>query len=505
MKATSIYWVIFLAACSSSNITATAFSPGDPGDPVQIHAAALGSGLTQITLTNTSAYDWTFGVVTLAPIFTVANPAPLPLAAFSHRDSPVAGHPTVLITGMGLSEGTNAWVFPPLAQGATATITVPANGPFSFVAHAISSLDDFVGFNDAPVPVTGGTLTGYDLNSANGNIVNWANEVGGWPGTVGLAEGNPCSGAPMTSDQSLLALTMDPTGDPSWPATPTSGEFSGDWSTDGTARVSTPLPSQPAVTGMFWIVDVCPTATASVRVSAHMDTTGLADHDSVATLVVYFFDAGGNALRIDAGYALHRPNVRVEILEGDIPAGTRRIAVAPMANISASETGTPRFDDVTLDYIASAPASSTFASDDFSSYDASNNATGWSESGGDWLVDPANNHAVLWNPAWSSGALPITATFSKTFPLPAAATMSASLYAAATFADPASSVTWRLRFSDGTTTNGEALTGSNFNFLRFSHAAIPPGATDVTVEVETTLGAYESSSLSVDNLVLSTP
>ncbi|MCC6811722.1 MAG: hypothetical protein IT381_30100 [Deltaproteobacteria bacterium] len=511
--------IFTLAACEANapqpNMEVEAFIPGDAGDPViQFALATAANTAVRITIRNTSNSNWTQGLLTFSPVFTVGQVASTAVRNYTFASSPSVGNATTLANALGLTLGTNAFLVNALNVGQTATITIPsaANAQISFIAHVATSIDDFVGFRNQNVGAGSITVQGFDPDDGAGGTIVLGN------GTTGPAAGsspvtitntNPCTVPAMTTAATLLTKNMATAqpNDPAWPGTDGGGDFGGDWTTDGqAASVWVPSVNKPAVTGMFWFIPICPLPGSSASAAAAMDTTLFTQHDSVATLVVYFFDSAGTALKIVEGWPLHRPNTRAEVLaEMAIPEQARRIAIAPMAMISASETASVRYDNLSLSYAPAAATVTAIASDNFSSYDATNQPTGWTESGGDWLVNPSFNHATLWNASWSGGTAAATTTLSKTFPLSATGTLSAQIFAAATYSDASSFVRMDLTFSGGSTVQGEALTGSNYNMLRHSSVAIPAGSTSVTVTINATLGATETSSLYVDDLAITTP
>lgn len=172
-------------------------------------AALQGQAATfTITLTNTSTgttSPWSTGLLTLSPLVTIGL-APQPSSAqayatyvFANSNCNLAdtacpagtcvddGNATVLAQRWGLTLGTNAWLVPTIANGASQTVTfdAPAGSRLSYVAWIANTgtFDDFVAIHppgdlstmsvplfDAsnnPLPEIVFDISGYDSNSTS--------------------------------------------------------------------------------------------------------------------------------------------------------------------------------------------------------------------------------------------------------------------------------------------------------------------------------------------------
>jgi hypothetical protein len=296
------------------------------------------------------------------------------------------------------------------------------------------------------------------------------------------------------------------------------GDFNGDWYSDGTAARwwnptwggTGPLPT---TSGFFKFMDVHPAPGSTMTFTADIDPAFTAV-DSRATLVLYFYACDGSTISIATSTPLFKgTQTRVGIYDQAIPAGTARIGIAPMAYFGATETNTVNFKTLSVDYAPGITlASVATITEDFSSFGPSaygnNQPTGWIDSGGNWLVDPSNKWATWWNPTFGANGttLPQTAILSKDFPLTTQSgdLVDGTLFAAANFTDPGSSIGFRVTFNDAASTQlaSGTITGPNYGTLHLSRAAAPAGATSVHVEIVLVAGAAETKSLYVDNLLI---
>jgi hypothetical protein len=516
------------------------FEPGDRADPIFRQAQAVtGSESVTLTFANKSGYGFSQGLVLFTVPFTVGTAPHVGLFNFVRSSSASAGKADVLAAGLGLTVGTNAFLVPRVANGANATVslTVPAGTRITYVARVENSIDDFI--TAADVPLSSGVpgqpiafaIQGYDLstnNNPNGLTTLGNGTTGANPASTSLTitTSGDCPAGPTVVAQNWLNDDFSAGAlDSAWPRNAGwDGDFNGDWYTDGqTARVwnpnwggASPTAPVPTTTGFWKFFDVCPAAGAKLSVESKV-TTNFSDARSDSTLVVYFFDRGGQLLSVSTNHPLRDTNDRIFALyDAEIPPSTRRIAVAPMMYLAAQEQGAVFFDRLRVDYEpATIWKTSAVASDDFSSYGASNfggnQPTGWSEFGGDWFAMPTEKWATLWNPRYAAGSLPaagVDTGMVKTFSLSglkAGDVINARVFAAATFSDKRSFVRLRLVFNGPT---GPAVESDRqvrgYGLVDVRRQTIPAGATSVTVIVNAFLGAAETSSLYVDNLVLNT-
>lgn len=532
----TMFAALAVTACGvgAESVSTREFEPGDSADPILQRVAALSSQQNDslsVTITNSSNAGWTQGLITLSAPFVVGAKPSNPMLQFVSQSSSKQGNATVFAQSLGLTVGVDAFVVPALAKGASTTValTVPATAKLSFIARVVGSLDDFAAVVDAPLTsgapgAASSAMVGYDLQNSAG-VVSVGN------GTIGQSAGNSsfvvvdqsdCASGKLTVDTRLIFDDFSKgAGDSIWPAGyGWDADFNGDWYTDGiTARVynpnwggADPKATLPAVTGFFKTLSICPVSSALLQIDSKV-VTQYSDPTSDTTLVVYFFNRGGQVLNIAANSPLHdRSDRHFSIFDLAIPAATRQIVVAPMARIGAAEQGSVYYDWVSVDYeLSSSWAVKSVATDDFSKSSngqyGTNQPTGWSEFGGDWYAMTAQKWATLGNPVWSGGTAGVDTGLVKTFALTGRAaneSINAQIFAASTFTDPSSFVRVRLIFNDAAATVIESdrqVRGWGTAGIR--RAAIPATATQATAVINVYLGSTETSSLYVDNFSLS--
>lgn len=508
------------------------FTPGEEGDPVVAmakQAATAGTQTTQVNIQNGTGWSFTAGLITKAPLFTVGTTGSAALTAFVTGANAKAGDATALATALGLTLGVDAWVTTAASSaGGTGSAWVEAtpSQTLYYLARVSGSTDDFVASSSFTLNSTSVALTGYDLNDNGGRITQGNGTTGSSIGTLQLKNITAClSGAVMTVSQKLLSEAFTAgANDPLWPKNiGWAGDFNGDWYTDGVSvRVRVPgqpgteaaAPS-PTVTGFVKFIDVCPTTNATLSVTARTDTTKYTSQSSDTTLVVYFFDAANNLLKVSANYPLYRGNDRTQALyDVSVPIATRRIAVAPMAYLSAGETQPVFLQNLDVDYVVSTSTTTSLGTDAFTSYSngtyGRSQPTGWQEFGGDWFAHTTLKVATLWNPKWGgdqSRPPPVDTGMVKTFTISsgnnnAADKLDVKLFAAATFTDPTSFVRLRAIFANGTTVESERLQGTAYSDLWIRRAQIPSVSSNVRIIVNAYLGPLETSSLYVDDLII---
>lgn len=532
---------VMVGACAppeTSTCTTCSFTPGDGEDPIiqAAREALTGTETVTLTLSNQTSYDFTAGVITFSQLFTVGSVPSTALFNYAKEGTNKTAKNDVLVTALGLTAGTNAFLVPALGKKKTVsiTLTVPAGVNLNYLARVDTSTDDFVAVSDVPlssgnpgtpIPIA---MKGYDLSSSNypAGLTSLGNgTVGAAPSnsTLSIVTSGDCpNGATLVKQNLLTDDFTTGANNSAWPKNAGwDGDFNGDWYTDGiTARVwnpnwggAAPGAPIPTTTGFWKFFDVCPAAGSKFNVEAKIATT-FTDPLSDSTLVVYYFDRAGTLLSVAANHPLRDLNDRrFAIYDSAIPASTRRIAVAPMMFLAQGEKGAAFFDRVTVDYeAADSYATTTVATDDFSSYGTSNSGknqpTGWTEFGGDWYAMTATKWATVWNPAFNGGAANVDTGMFKSFTLSglrAGDVINAQLFAAATFSDKTSFARIRLLFNDSAASVIESdRQVRGYGNIDVRRAVIPTGATSVKVVVNAYLGAAETSSLYVDNFKLET-
>ncbi len=469
--------------------------------------------------------------MTFSPVFTLGASASAGLRAFTNPNQNTPwGNAATLAQTLGLPLGTSANIAPALTRGAsfTMTVQVPRGGSVYYIA---ATDDDDWGFVAVgPISTVSKAspstkLVGYFAPKdssyrvlTNKNVITSATSATTATVTNFTLD---CPSGVMSERANLLQDDFSTgAGELLWPSTVGyAGDFNGEWVTDGqAARVINPTwpdadknaPPLPIITGFVKFLDVCPAAAAQLSVTATAVTSAYTDPQSDATLVVYYFDAAGSVLSVDTSLPLHGGNNRrTALYDSNIPAKTRRIAIAPMAYLGPTEKQTIYYEQLRVDYAPQAAASTTLLADAFTSYGNSafgtNQPTGWSDYGGDWYVNPPVKLVTLYNTAWGGGAAapPYEAGIFKDFSLSGAAAgdkLNATLFAASTFTSPDSFVLLRLKFSTGEVVDSDRLQGSAWGNLDLRGITIPAGATSARVIVVAVLAANESSSLYVQDL-----
>lgn len=531
-----------VAACGTPSTQCTAdcvFAAGEGQDPIvaraKQQALELPPDTVTLTISNRTNFDFREGLITLTPLFTVGSAPSAALYNYGMDGRPGEGNATLLATSLGLTLGTNAWVVPVINKrtSITLTMTVPVSAKFSYIAR-VDSLDDFIGATDVPIVsgVPGNVivqLKGYDLSNNNTptGITTLGNgTTGSAPAntTITLKSSTDCPNGSLNTPTNFITDEFNaPANDSNWPMSAGwDGDFNGDWYTDGqTARVwnpnwggASPSAPIPTTTGFWKFVSVCPAAGALLQVQADV-TTQFTDANTDTTLVAYFFDRTGALLSVSANHPLRGSSTRkFALYDVAIPASTRRIAIAPMMLLAATEQGAAFYDRITVDYeLATTYTTTAVATDDFATTQnntyGNNQPSGWTEFGGDWYTLKPQNWATLWNPAWAAGAAGVDTGMTKQFTLTgkyaAGDVINAKVFAAGTFTDPASFVRVRLVFN---TPTGPVIESDRqvrgYGDVQVRRQAIPAGTTSVYAIINAYLGPSEQSSLYVDNFVLNT-
>ncbi len=534
---------VALAACGTPSTQCTAdcvFAAGEGKDPIvaraKQQALELPPDTVTVTLTNRSGFAWTQGLITLAPIFTVGTVPSTPLYRYVREGQVGVGNAATLAAGLGLAVGTNAFLVPALGnnRSTSLTITVPTTAKITFIARVSGSMDDFVAAVDVPLVsgVPGNVvlpLKGYDLatnNNPNGltTLGNGTTGLNPPNSTITVRSSTDCPSGSLNTPTNFITDEFNaPANDSTWPMSAGwDGDFNGDWYTDGqTARVWNPnwggaeaAAPIPTTTGFWKFVSVCPATGSLLQVKANV-TTQFTDANTDTTLVVYFFDRAGALLSVSANHPLRGSSTRdFALYDVAIPASTRRIAVAPMMLLAATEQGAAFYDRITVDYeLATTYSTTAVATDDFATTQnntyGNNQPAGWTEFGGDWFTLKPENWATLWNASWAGGTTGVDTGMTKQFSLSgkfvAGDVINAKVFSAATFTDPASFVRVRLVFNTPTgpvIESDRAVRG--YGDVQVRRQPIPAGATSVYAIVNAYLGPAEQSSLYVDNFVLNT-
>ncbi len=164
-------------------------------------AAAAHAASFDITIKNTTTTPWTQGLLTLTPLISLGmTPRPGTSAyatyAFVTNACNVSdsfcgsgcnddGNAAVLAARWGLSLNSNAWIFPALAAGSSATVTIdaPAGARLSYIARDSAGVDDAIILHQVgststlsaplynasgqPLSPVAFALDGYDVNTVN--------------------------------------------------------------------------------------------------------------------------------------------------------------------------------------------------------------------------------------------------------------------------------------------------------------------------------------------------
>jgi hypothetical protein len=533
LRTLSAVGLVLGAACAQPSADPTTFTAGEDGDPIvkQVRAELNGSETITLTFSNRTSYDFSPGVITFAPLYTVNTVPSTPLFNYVKGGLPTSDRNDTLLTALGLVAGTTAFLVPEVRSGrsTTVTITVPAGQRINYLARIRGSTDDFVAATN--VPISSGVpgtpipfqLQGYDLSTTNNRagLTKLGNDtIGANPSntTVTVTTAGDCPAGPTVVSSRWLSDDFSAgANDSAWPRNAGwDGDFNGDWYTDGvTARLwnpnwggAEPGAPVPTTTGFWKLFDVCPAAGAKVSVVSKI-TSNFTAPLSDSTLVVYFFDRGGALLSVITNHPIRDDNDRrVALYDAAIPASTRRIAVAPMMFLAPTEQGAVFFDDLTIDYETADQFTTTaIAADGFSSAGASsfgnNQPTGWAEFGGDWYAMTANQWATVWNPAFAGGAANLDTGLVKAFSLggfKAGDVLNARLFAAATFSDKRSFVRVLVIFNDAAKTTVESdRQVRGYGEITVRRTPIPATATSAQVVINAFLGPTEASSLYVDD------
>lgn len=518
-----------LGACSAKDdppirATAVDFEPGGDDDPVLALALTTNStsSSAQITITNRTNYNFTEGLITFGPVFTVGQVASTALKNYVTSGAAGEGNATTLASALGLTLNSTAFKVGAIAKNATAsvTITVPTGATIYYLAHVVGSTDDFVAVSGATL---GGpaTLYGYDLNDVGGAVTLGNGTTGSSTGTSTWTTTDlaACTGASAMTQVTTLLNDEFTNVVANWPVDAGyDADFNGDWSTDGTsARVYNPAATGGsglplgANTGFVKFMNICPTTGATISLEAQVDTSLYTNAASDTTLHVYYFDASNALLKIDFSYPLRKGSLRkIAVYDSQVPSNARRIAIVPMARIDAAEKSSVFYHSILATYEPRGTVTTTaVAADDFSTWTSpGNQPTGWAEFNGDWYVMTANKFITVWNPKWGgdqSKPPPVDTGVTKSFTLTgtqAGDRLDATMFAASTFTDPTSFVRLRLIFNNGTTIESDRTGGSTYHDVFLRRVAVPTGATSVMAVINVFLGANETSSLYVDDFKL---
>lgn len=392
---------------------------------------------------------------------------------------------------------------------------------------------DFVAVSNMSLNgAVGGTvvakLGGFNA-PVGGNVTSGNASTGAAPAntTIRLINQSDCPAGAVATNRNLFTDNFS-TGvnDSRWPASVGyDGDFNGDWYTDGTtARYynpnwggASPGAPIPTTTGFVKFLTLCPAANANATIKTTVTTT-FTDLASDTTLVLYFFDRGGNVIGVSTNAPLKgKSNRGFALFDATIPSNARNLAVVPMAYISRTEQGSVFFGGLSVDYEPAAAFTKTsIVAEDYSRYGPSqygdNHPIGWDEFGGAWFVIPQNRWVTLWNPKWGgdqSRLPPVDTGLLKSFSLVGkyvpGDTISARAFAATTFTDPNSFVRVRLVFNSA---NGPFLESDRLGYgwgnLDIRRQPIPAGAVSVFAILNAYLGPNETSSLYSTSLTVDT-
>ncbi len=533
-RVAAVVLVVFAASCSSApSSNSSVFSPGDENDPVVKYAAlAANTSTVQITITNPSSVGLAQGIITFAPLYQVNTTASAALTAYLTGSS--SGNARVLANASGLAVGMTAFLVPPIAAGATTSmlINAPLGSQLSYLARETVSAPDFVASYSPmswPNGASGTFQTGFTLTSG-GTVSRGNGSVGATPSIAVIAkDGLDCSANSLTSPTLLWADDFSTGAQSSaWPMNAGYDfEFNGDWVTDGiTGRVWNPAGGNPQAplpqtTGFVKLIDFCPNQGSTVSIRATVNTALLTSPDSDTTLVLYYFNGGGNLLGVEANYRLGRGNARTTtLINSSVPSATRRIAVVPMSYMAPGETSSVFYSSLEVSY---APKNTwqvtTVATDTLAvgtnGASGAGQPAGWAEFGGDYYV-MSPGWVTLWNATWGgdqSKRPPIDTGIVKRFSLPSSLRtgdlLDASAFAAATFTDPTSFVRLRVLFNDAngvliSALDSDRVSQRSYANVELLNSAIPAGAKTIDVIVNAYLGPAETSSFYAKTLSVTT-
>lgn len=521
---------IALAACATPQPNACGkdsclIEPGSFDDHVlKMALTARTSATVQLIIRNAGGSAFTEGIITFSPVFSSGAVPPPALQDFVSRGGVDA---RTLLQDLALREGEAGYLVSTVAPSSTQVLTVeaPTSARLSYITVSNGELvvaQDIAIFNAGEPVVVDVELMhisaadGAELGPRYGSKLGVGNLV-----KCVVPTGMPYPVTLHDDDLNQGANVID------WPhGFGYSGTFGGSWYTDGTtARFYNPAwggaepgAPYPSTSGFVKFADVCPGEQATLDIEAYA-VTDFTHPESDTTLVVYFFDLNNQLLDVDAGFPTHGKNSGLlGLYDSVIPTGTRRIAVVPMVDVLAGETGTVFFDHLTVRYepkeswqFRDVTPKVTFSETETSEFGASQ-PVGWAEFGGDWYAyngGPEGSVATLWNPSWGGDPdqkLPVDTGLIKTFPLGERVSeelLDVRLFAAATFS-AASHIQVRALFDDPAQTVYESrrLVGTAYGDLWLRHLPIPSEATTVSIVVNAKLGENEASSVYVDDLTV---
>jgi len=519
--------MLVFGACTGATVDESAtFEPGDARDAVlQAALVASTTKTVQITVTNGTSRALAEGAIVLTPPL-VFNETSM-TAFFQHMKNSLDMRGTARLAGLTVNR--DLFIVPAVPAGGSATVMISAAAGVQllYVAKVAGSVTDFVASEELitwPNGSKGNDQTGFTID-ANGEIQRGNNSVGTSPKIAVIAfdvlascgsSGNMARPLTLMSDNFATVANSS-----AWPMN--SGydlDFNGDWLTDGiTARVWNPASGnpeapRPVTTGFVKFLDVCPTANSTISITASVDAA-FTNITSSATLVLYFFNASGTLLRVDANHKIGRGNVRkTSMIDSAVPITARRIAIVPMAYLAPDETGNIYFSKLDASYAPQSTYQVTaIASDTLAvTSGTARQPTGWAEFGGDYFVMPSPASSVtLWNSTWGgdqSKLPPIDTGLTRRFTVSsfqAGDVMDARVFAAATFTDASSFVRIRMLFknSSGATissVDSDRLSQRSYGSLDLLNQPIPTGTTAVDVVLNAYLGAQETSSFYAQNL-----
>lgn len=501
-------------------------TPGSTGDHVlEMALSARTSATVQLIIRNSGSTAFTEGVITFSPILTSGSAPSAAISSFAQRAGADA---RTLLQDLSLREGEAGYLVGSVAPTSTRVLTVeaPSSARISYLTISngeIVAAKDIAIFDAAGEPVVVDVelmhidaITGAELGPRFGSKLGVGNLV-----KCVVPTGMPYPVTLHDDDLNQGANVID------WPhGFGYSGTFGGSWYTDGTtARFYNPAwggaqagAPYPSTSGFVKFADVCPGAEATLDIEAYA-TTQFTHPESDTTLVVYYFDINNQLIRVDANSPTAGKNEGLlSLYDSVIPTGTRRIAVVPMVDVLAGETGTAFFDHLTIRYepkeawqLRDVTPKVTFTETETGVFGAGQ-PVGWAEFGGDWYTytgGPEGAVATLWNPTWGtdpSQTLPADTGMTKTFPLgtrSAEELLDVRLFAAATFST-ASHIQLRAVFNDAANSSYESrrMIGTTYGELWLRRLPVPADATEVTIIINGYLQEKETSSVYVDDLVV---
>jgi Domain of unknown function (DUF4114) len=511
-----------LEACTQNSSPSATFAIGGADDPVlQMALTQMPNATVQLIVRNSGSQPIAEGLVTTEALFTAGQAPSSDLAAFASGGDAAA---------LAASLSTRSFLVPAVPANGSAAVTVDVPRT-SRVRYTSRSGSELVATNAAvaifdnvgqPVAVE---VDLFHFTVSASSVSSNGPRVGSKLTVGNLAKCVVQTGMPMNVDLMNDDFSAGQ-GVESWPhGYGYSGTFGGAWYTDGiTARVYNPNwggadanAPLPTVSGFVKFIDVCPGPNSTIDVTASV-LTQFSSQEADTTLVVYFFDENNALLSVTTNYpTAGRNDGLLGIYDAVLPAGTRRIGVVPMVELTANEQGSAYYDWLKVRYEpAHAWQKRELVRDDMSHYGASaygdQQPNGWAEFGGDWYVfdgGPEGAAATVWNPAWGGDQTkrpPIDTGMLKTFALgdfAAGDLLDVQMFGAATLTDDASFLRLRVEFDDPASTafDSRRLATNAYGDVKVRRVPIPAGAAHATVIVNAFLAKNETSALYIDDVV----